>query len=311
MKIIITGASGFVGKNLTQIFKEKGQEVIPLSLRKEDWQLPETASALVHLAGIEKDTGSASNNEEYFQVNSYLTEKVFQQFLKSDIHDFIFISSIKAAADSSPEIVTENTFPNPISPYGKSKFLAEELILKHKLPPNKRLIILRPCLIHGPEDTGNLKLLYKIAEKGIPYPFGKFENQRSYVSIFNLSFLLTKIIETPQFQSGIYNIADDTSISTTKLIEVMYNTLGKKPRILKIPASPIKMVAKIFSRMGIPLVEEKISKLTDSFVVSNEKIKSELGLKMLPLSAEDGLIKTIKSFMKSPLTTLQTSTNED
>ena len=214
MKIIITGASGFVGKNLTRLFNEFGNEVFPLSLRKDDWKLPKSASAIIHLAGIEKDTGSASNHDEYFQVNSYLTEKVFQAFLTSDIKDFIFISSIKAAADFSPVILTENAIPNPISPYGKSKLLAEQLISKYDLPENKRLIILRPCLIHGPEDTGNLKLLYKIAEKGIPYPFGNFKNERSYVSVNNLSFLLTNIIQKSQFKSGIYNVSDDASMST-------------------------------------------------------------------------------------------------
>ena len=298
MKIVITGASGFVGKNLTRIFNENGDEVFPLSLRKENWDLPKTASAIIHLAGIEKDTGSATNHDEYFQVNSYLTEKVFQKFLNSDIQDFIFISSIKAAADSCTEILTENTAPDPVSLYGRSKLLAEQLISKYELPENKRLIILRPCLIHGPEDTGNLKLLYKIAENGIPYPFGNFENQRSYLSVDNFSFLLTKIIQSSQFRSGIYNVADDSSLSTNNLVELMYRTLGKDPRILKVPASPIKFLAKFFKKMGVSFIEEKINKLTDSFVVSNNKIRSEISLEKLPLSAEEGLIKTIKSFKK-------------
>ncbi len=297
MKIVITGASGFVGKNLTRLFKISGNEVMPLSLRKENWQLP-SASAIVHLAGIEKDTGSASNHDEYFQVNSYLTEKVFQQFLTSDIKDFIFVSSIKAAVDSSDNIVKEEAAPNPISPYGKSKLLAEELLLKYELPANKRLIIIRPCLIHGPDDAGNLKLLYKIAEKGIPYPLGGFRNQRSYLSVDNLSFLMLALLQKPDFSSGIYNVADDEPLSTNKLIEIMYMTLGKKPRILKFPVKPIKIVAKITSKLGIVLIEEKLNKLTDSFVVSNAKIKEELGIEKLPLSAEEGLIETIKSFQK-------------
>ena len=297
MKIIITGSSGFVGKNLTRLFQKNGDEVLPLSLRKESWELA-AACALIHLAGIEKDTGSTSNHDEYFQVNSYLTEKVFQEFLASDIKDFIFVSSIKAAADSSDQIVTENERPNPVSPYGKSKLLAEELISKYELPPNKRLIIIRPCLIHGPEDTGNLKLLYKIAQKGIPYPLGGFINQRSYISVDNLSYLLSEILQKSDFRSGIYNVADDDSLSTNKLIELMYQTLGQKSRVINLPATPIKSVAKMFSKVGVKLIEEKLNKLTDSFVVSNAKIKKELGIDKLPLTAEEGLIGTIKSFKK-------------
>ena len=295
MKIIITGASGFVGKNLTRLFNREDCEVVPLSVRKEDWRLP-VGTAIIHLAGIEKDTGSTSNNEEYFQVNSYLTEKIFQQFLASDIKDFIFISSIKAAADSSDYIVTEKDNANPISPYGKSKLLAEELISNYKLPADKRLIIIRPCLIHGPEDVGNLKLLYKIAKKGIPYPLGNFKNQRSYISVDNLSFLLLQVLNNGDFKSGIYNVADDEPISTTQLIELMYQTLGKKTRVINFPATPINLIAKMFSKAGIKLIEEKLNKLTDSFVVSNNKIKKELGIEKLPFSAEEGLIKTIKSF---------------
>ena len=295
MKIIITGASGFVGKNLTRLFNREDCEVVPLSVRKEDWRLP-VGTAIIHLAGIEKDTGSTSNNEEYFQVNSYLTEKIFQQFLASDIKDFIFISSIKAAADSSDYIVTEKDNAIPISPYGKSKLLAEELISNYKLPADKRLIIIRPCLIHGPEDTGNLKLLYKIAKKGIPYPLGNFKNQRSYISVDNLSFLLLQVLNNGDFKSGIYNVADDEPISTTQLIELMYQTLGKKTRVINFPATPINLIAKMFSKAGIKLIEEKLNKLTDSFVVSNNKIKKELGIDKLPFSAEEGLIKTIKSF---------------
>ena len=297
MKIIITGASGFVGKNLEHIFQQNGDEVLTLSLRKEKWQLP-TATALIHLAGIEKDTGTASNHDEYFQVNSYLTKKVFQQFLASDINDFIFVSSIKAAADSSEHIVTEEETPNPLSPYGKSKLLAEELISKYDLPSDKRLIIIRPCLIHGPEDTGNLKLLYKIAQKGIPYPLGGFTNQRSYISIDNLGFLLSEIFKKSDFKSGIYNVADDQSLSTNKLIEIMYGTLGKKAKIINLPVAPINFVANVFSKIGLKFIKEKLNKLTDSFIVSNAKIKKELGIEKLPLSAEEGLKKTIKSFQK-------------
>lgn len=297
MKIVITGASGFVGKNLTRLFTQNGDEVLPLSLRKENWLLP-SASAIIHLAGIEKDTGTVSNHEEYFQVNSYLTEKVYLQFLASDIKDFIFISSIKAAADFSDQMVTEENEPTPFSSYGKSKLLAEQLISKYELPSNKRLIIVRPCLIHGPEDTGNLKLLFKIVKSGVPYPLGGFSNQRSYITVQNLSFLLSEILKKHDFKSGIYNVADDHPLSTNRLIEVMYETLQKKPRIIKFPAAPINFTTKLFSKFGVKLLEEKLNKLTENFVVSNAKIKKELGIQQLPYSAEEGLINTIKSFQK-------------
>ena len=113
-----------------------------------------------------------------------------------------------------------------------------------------------------------------------------------------LIILLSGILKKADFRSGIYNVADDNPVSTNKLIELMYQTLGQKSRVINLPAAPIKLVAKIFSKVGVKLIEEKLNKLTDSFVVSNAKIKKELGLDQLPLTAEEGLIATIKCFKK-------------
>ena len=298
MRILITGASGFVGRNLKHLFEQEGVEIRTLSLREAGWQLDDTCDALVHLAGIEKDSGTVDSEEEYFKVNAYLTEEVFKAFLTSDIRDFIFISSIKAVVDSSDHIVTEQTPAKPVTPYGKSKLLAEELLSKISLPAGKRLFILRPCLIHGPGETGNLKTLYKIAEKGIPYPFASMENRRSYLGIDNLRSLIQQLIQNPYLSSSTFNVSDDEPISTASLVDLMYKTLHKSPRSLNISAGLIKSITKVFSAVGFGLVEEKIGKLTSNLEVSNAKIKSALGIHKLPLSAEEGLIKTIKSFKK-------------
>src|SRR5690606_37898463 len=103
----------------------------------------------------------------------------------------------------------EDSSCNPISWYGHSKRTAEKWLLEQHLPPGKKLVILRPPMVHGPGDKGNLGLLYKLISKGIPYPLASFDNRRSFISIDNFSFFIEQIItHHEKMDSGIYHIAD-------------------------------------------------------------------------------------------------------
>lgn len=295
MNIIITGVSGFVGQNLSKYLEEQNCHVSGLSLRN-DWKLERGHDALVHLAGKAHDTANTSVDEEYFKINTELTKKLFGEFLDSDIKDFVYFSSVKATADTVDGILDENHLSDPKTPYGKSKLLAEQYLLSTKLPEGKRLFIIRPCMIHGPGNKGNLNLLYKVVEKGIPWPLASFDNQRSFLSIDNLNFLILQILKDHKVESGIYNFADDDFISTNKLIEIIGKASGKNCKLWKIPAGLISFTAKLGDKIKLPLNSERLKKLTESYAVSNEKIKKVLQISTLPISAEEGLIKTIKSF---------------
>ncbi len=297
MEITLTGASGFVGKNLSQYLTEKGKTVISLSLRG-DWQPQwnDQTNAVIHLAGKAHDLENSSEEAEYFKVNRDLTIELFEKFLKSEARDFFYFSSVKAAADSVEGVLTEDIVPNPLTPYGKSKIEAEKHLLSQTLPANKRLFIIRPCMVHGPGNKGNLNLLFKLVEKGIPWPLSNFENNRSFVSVDNVSFLINAMLEDTTVPSGIYNFADDQPLSTNDLIRSINNALGKKPKFLPVPRVLIQGVAKVGDTINFPLNSERLKKLTESYVVSNDKIKKALGIYKLPLAVEDGMYKTIKSF---------------
>ncbi|MCT2409536.1 NAD-dependent epimerase/dehydratase family protein [Chryseobacterium antibioticum] len=295
MKIIITGASGFVGQNLLKYLEEKECHIESLSLRKV-WEIDKNADAVIHLAGKAHDTENTSADDEYFRINTELTKKLFDKFLDSNINDFIYFSSVKATADTVGGILDEEHISDPKTPYGKSKLLAEQYLLSKGLPEGKRMIIIRPCMIHGPGNKGNLNLLYKIVEKGIPWPLASFENQRSFLSIDNLNFLILQILKTKNIQSGIYNFADDDFISTNQLIRIISNASGKTSRLWNVPAGLISFAAKVGDKIKIPLNSERLKKLTESYVVSNKKIKNALEITKLPVSAEEGLTRTIKSF---------------
>ena len=297
MKVVITGASGFVGKNLTPYLNNKGFEVSSLSLRNH-WDYPSDANAIIHLAGKAHDTANTSADEEYFKVNRDLTIQLFNEFQKSNTRDFFYFSSVKAVADTVDGILAEDVTPNAFTPYGKSKLEAEDYLLKQNLPDGKRLFIIRPCMIHGPGNKGNLNLLYKVVEKGLPWPLAAFENQRSFLSIDNLSYLISEMLAKKHLKSGVYNFSDDNSLSTNDLVELIANVSGKKAKLWKISNSMISNVAKVGDKIKLPLNSERLKKLTDSYMVSNQKIKSALGINQLPITAKEGLEITIKSFKK-------------
>lgn len=298
MKTTITGSTGFVGQNLSAYLQQQNIEVQGLSLRNQDWknQLDMQATAIIHLAGKAHDTANTTAAAEYFQVNRDLTITLFQEFLQSDIQDFFFFSSVKAVADTAKNVIDENITPNPLTLYGKSKFEAEQYLLAQQLPEEKRLFIIRPCMIHGPGNKGNLNLLYKVVEKGIPWPLTAFENQRSFLSIDNLSYLIHQMLLNKNITGGIYNFSDDETVSTNELIQIISKALGKQSKLWRINKAFIETIAKVGDVLPLPLNSERLKKLTESYVVSNTKVKQVLGIKHLSLSAEEGLIKTIQSF---------------
>ena len=310
MNILITGIHGFVGNNLVDSLKDNhiiyGLDII--YSKKEGvfqtfgWNeidiLP-NIDVIIHLAGKAHDTKNQSNSQDYFDINTKLTKKIYDWFLKSNAKKFIFFSSVKAVADAvEGKILTEDVIPNPKGPYGESKIAAENYIISHQSSVNsqhKKTYILRPCMIHGPGNKGNLNLLYNFVKKGIPYPLVAFENKRTFTSIDNLSFVIEQLIEK-DIPSGIYNVGDDESFSTNELIALIANTLGKPNRIWNVNKKLILLAAKVGSILHLPLNAERLQKLTENYVVSNTKLKKSLWIQKMPVSAKEGFIKTIQSF---------------
>lgn len=293
--VIITGGTGFVGTNLQSYLKED-YIIRPLSIRYQPNQSIDIKKDIViHLAGKAHDLKKVSNPQEYYEANFELTKQLFDAFLKSDASVFIFMSTVKAAADTVENVLTENVKPNPKTPYGESKLKAEEYILSQKIPEEKRVYILRPCMIHGPGNKGNLNLLYKLVSKGLPWPLGSFKNHRSFLSIENLCFIVKELLENKSIPSGIYQAADDEALSTNELIQLLGHSLGKKSTILNIPSFWIKSIARLGDYLYLPLNSERLQKLTEDYVVSNAKILSVIG-KSLPLNSRKGLLKTFESF---------------
>jgi nucleoside-diphosphate-sugar epimerase len=298
MKIVITGATGFVGKNLIKYLAAKFYQVEGLNLRNTKWKsnIDTEPSVIIHLAGKAHDIKKSLHFHEYFEVNTKLTQEVFDVFLESNSRDFIFFSSVKAVTDKAEGIVTEDTIVNPKTTYGLSKLQAEQYLLSKTLPQGKRVFIIRPAMIHGLGNKGNLNLLYQLVSKDIPWPLGAFHNQRSFCSIDNVCYVINQILEREDIPSGVYNLADDETLSTNELIEIIGATTNKKAKIISISKKIINTIAKIGDLLHLPLNTERLDKLTENFVVSNAKIKLALQIDKFPISVKEGLINTIKSF---------------
>lgn len=322
MKILITGVHGFVGSNLVEALKNEhiiyGLDIIspikdgirhtfPWDYLEIPGKIPEV-DAIIHLAGKAHDTKNQADADVYFKVNRDLTIKIFDYFCSlPQCKKFVFFSTAKAAADKVDGVLTEEVEPSPVGPYGESKIAAEDYILncmasrpfQFKDPltgvETKQVYIFRPCMIHGPGNKGNLNLLYSVVKKGIPWPLGAFENRRTFTSVENICFAVNGVL-TKDVPSGIYNMGDDEALSTNELIEEICKSLGKKAHIWRLPKGLMNSVAKIGGWLHLPLNPERLRKLTENYISSNNKIKKALGVEKMPMNARDGLKVTLQSF---------------
>jgi nucleoside-diphosphate-sugar epimerase len=307
-KILITGVTGFAGTNLVRYFSARGMQLVGHTRDKAtaEAQFAGTPGFIVidgdisaarlnelgitdiiHLAGIAHDLSNQYKPEDYYRVNFEATAKVYDQFLMSAASQFIFISSIKAAVDVAASPVDETIKPAPVGDYGKSKYQAEQYITS-KTHADKRFYILRPCMIHGEGNKGNLNLLYQYAKRGLPFPFGSFPNQRSFLNIDNFSFIIDRIVNT-SIVPGTYHLADDGYLSTTELYRLLATTMGRRALVINVPTALIKIPVAIIGKTRM------LNKLTESMMVSNAKIVKAIG-GVLPMSIGSGIVKTIKSF---------------
>ncbi|MGC5746501.1 NAD-dependent epimerase/dehydratase family protein [Chryseobacterium sp. NFX27] len=299
MNIAVLGGSGFVGRNLMKL-RLMNAEIQTVSLRNIYWkEAVGLADIMINLVGKAHDHEGTVSEEDYSFANVELVKEIFDTFTKSDARLLIHVSSIAAVEEfESEEPLKEESICNPFSLYGKTKRQAEEWLLQQILPENKKVIILRPPMIHGPGDKGNLGLLYKIISKGLPYPLASFDNSRSFLSVDNFCFFISEIIKNEnEMETGIYHICDDEPVSTKEIINIIKKITNKKTPNLSIPKIFIQGIGRVGDILPLPINTKRLKKMTGSLIVSNEKIKKALKITTLPASAHEGLENTIKSFV--------------
>lgn len=295
-RVLVTGATGFIGMNLVPVLEAAGHEVLPFSLRGWTGEaFPEGIDAVVNLAGKAHDLDGTASPDVYRRINTDLAERAYAAFLDSSATTFVQLSSVAAVNEESVDgTLDESAEPHPVTPYGKSKLAAERLLLAVEPPAGRRVVILRPTMVHGPGDKGNLRLLYGMLSRGIPYPLDAYTNERSFVSIGNLAWAVTSVIETPTVQTGIYLVADDEPVSTGHLVTLIAEVTGRPVRRLAIPRPIVRTVARLGDHVPVvPLNTRRLAKLTEDYRVSGARLLAALGRDRMPVPTDDGLRSSI------------------
>jgi nucleoside-diphosphate-sugar epimerase len=308
MNVVITGPLGFVGSHLAPYLAGRGVEVWALGrtataapvggrqaandrradsyARVFEWQRLEDipwreVDAVIHLAGKAHDTSNTSEERDYFAINVGLTERLLAAIR---VHDrsgrpaplrFMLFSSVKAAADRVEGVLTETTPPTPQTPYGRSKLAAEAAVAQAAVAGVVDPLILRPCMIHGPGNKGNLTLLHGIVQRGIPWPLGSFKNRRSFASIGNVCAVVEALLQG-MAPAGIYQVADDEPLATTDVVRLMAHAMRRSARIWSLPPAWVRVAARLGDHAHLPLNSERLKKLTEPYVVSNAALKAAL-----------------------------------
>ncbi|NEQ82647.1 MAG: NAD-dependent epimerase/dehydratase family protein [Moorea sp. SIO2I5] len=323
--ILVTGATGFIASHLLPILHQQGWQItaavrnqflhppaIPLKTvavgdinRHTDWSKAlEGIDTVIHLAArahILQDD-AANPEAEFLEVNTLGTTQLVKHAIKAGVQHFIFISSIGAMATLSDQILTENSPCQPDTPYGCSKLKAEQALIELASSSNKMTwTILRPTLVYGQGNPGNMERLIKLVQKKLPLPFGSLNNRRSLVFVGNLVDAIATIITHPQAKNQTFLISDGEDLSTTQLIRQIAQCLELPCHILPIPLSLLRLAGnlgdtiELITRRTFMLNSSTISRLDGSLWVDSSKLCQTLNWQP-PYTLEQGLKETLQSY---------------
>ena len=306
MKITITGATGFVGKELSKKYRNhrcvvrkskyagsacEDNFLIDSIDSHADWSgCFDDIEVIVHLAGIAH--GKHMSNKDYIRVNIQGTLHLANEAAQAGVKRFIFLSSIGVNGISNTSPFSIDDSPAPVEDYAVSKFEAEVGLRKIAAETGMEIVIIRPPLVYGPNAPGNFGKLAKLASKNLPLPFGAIYNKRSLVSLDNLVDLIITCIDHPNAANQTFLVSDDHDVSTTELLNAMTLASGKQPRLIPVPVSVLRLAGRLTGKLGV------IDRLCGNLQVDISHTKDVLGWKP-PVSFQDGIQKCFQKEQKN------------
>lgn len=306
--LLLTGATGFVGKSLFEHLKSNFKVSLLLRDVTENYDSAFSKSyvgdfsgstdftealhgidCIIHLAARAHVTRGVSDNslEKFMEANTHATLKLASQAAQRGVQRFIFISSIgvNGISNSSPFKCSDKAAPS--EDYSISKHEAEIGLKKIANNTGMEVVIIRPPLVYGRGAPGNFGTLIKVAKKNLPLPLGAVNNQRSIVSIDNLIDLITVCIEHPNAANQTFLVSDDQDISTTELLKKLTVAAGNNPRLIPFPISTLKLLAKLVGKGGV------VERFSSSLTIDIEHTKETLNWSP-PISLDEGIRRCFK-----------------
>jgi len=308
MKVLITGVTGFVGKELCAELLSQGHEILVAVRTKvvaiknvemtmvgeinrgTDWSTAlRDVDVVIHLAArvhVMHDT-VVDPLAEFRKVNVDGTLNLAHQAAKAGVKRFIFISSIKVNGEhtEADKPFKESDVANPQDAYGVSKFEAEQGLLQIAQQTGSDVVIIRPPLVYGAGVKANFASMMRAVKRGIPLPLGAIHNKRSFVYVGNLVSLITRCVDHPAAVSQVFLVSDGHDLSTTELLSACAVALDVKSRLLPVPQKLIELSAVLVGKKDIA------QRLCGNLQVDITKARTLLGWEP-SVSVADGLKAT-------------------
>lgn len=308
-RILLTGATGFIGAHICEALLEKFPDKTPLlALRSPcstsvpckvlgdftqntDWSdALKDVETVIHCAGRAHILNDTSDNPEmlFRESNTLATLNLAQQAHSQGVNRFIFLSSIGVNGNASSSPFTPDDDPAPADPYTQSKLEAERGLWRLQQETSMEVVIIRPPLAYGPEAPGNFGLLAKVLRTGLPLPLSGIENARSFVSVWNLADLVTTCVDHPQAANQTFLVRDGEDVSTSELLRKMAIAQGQTPKLFWLPSTLLKAGATLVGK------RQMYDRLFDSLQVDDTATRETLDWEP-PLSLDEGIKRSFST----------------
>ena len=305
MKILITGANGFIGSHLCQELSNRGiifratarssntnnyADFVSCDLETTESlnQLIDGCDMVVHLAGRAHVT-SDDSQEKYQVANEFVTQRLANAAAQNGIARFVYISSIKVNGESSgPGLpIRQSDTPTPLDNYGRSKLAAELALQEICRVNNMDYVIIRPTLVYGKGVKANFSALISAVKRGLPLPIATVKNARSMIGINNLIDLIVATCTNPKAANQTFLASDGIDTSTPALVRLIATSLNRRSRIFPFPISILRLLAAVIGKSSA------IDKLTESLSVDIHHTTNTLNWHP-PFSVESEVAKAVK-----------------